>query len=101
MDHLHSELSVLSRAVAFDNLSSAAGPVGLSQPQLSRIVSRIEQELGVVLLDRGAKRKSGWTPVAHRLAELFSKSTRHFQEQVQRMLQAAEPTEIRVAALEG
>ena len=101
MERVNWELFVLSRAVAFENLSSAAGPVGLSQPQLSRIVSRLEAELHVVLLDRTAKRKSGWTPMAHRLAEIYSKSSRHLSEQIQRLSQESEPQSLRIGALDG
>jgi hypothetical protein len=101
MERVNAELAILSKAVAFSNLSSAAGPVGLSQPQLSRIVSRLEQELQVVLLDRTAKRKSGWTPMAHRLAEIYSKASRHLNEQIQRLAQESEPEMLRLGALDG
>jgi len=102
MEKLSWELSVLSKAVAFTNLSSAAGPVGLSQPQLSRIVSRLEGELQVVLLDRTAKRKSGWTPMAHRLAEIYGKSSRHLTEQILRLTaQESDPQSLRIGALDG
>src|SRR4051812_8104842 len=101
MERVSWELSVLSKAVAFSNLTSAAGPVGLSQPQLSRIVSRLEAELQVVLLDRTAKRKSGWTPMAHRLAEIYSKSSRNLTEQIQRLALETEPQSLRLGALDG
>src|SRR5947209_3185861 len=68
---LNYPLSVLAKAVAYRNLSSASLHVGLSQPQLSRLISQIEKELGVELLDRKVKRKSSWTPQAMKLAELF------------------------------
>lgn len=61
MQQLYYELGVLAKAVNFKNLSAAALHVGLSQPQLSRIIAKIEEELKIVLLDRSAKRKSGWT----------------------------------------
>jgi DNA-binding transcriptional LysR family regulator len=96
------ELSVLSKAVAFANLSSAAGPVGLSQPQLSRIVKRLEDELQVVLLDRTAKRKSGWTPLAHQLADIYGKSSRQLSEQIRRLTEEeSDPQLLRVGALDG
>src|SRR3954468_17366708 len=101
MERLSWELSVLTRAVAFENLSSAAGPVGLSQPQLSRIVSRLEGELEVVLLDRAAKRKSGWTPIAHRLASVYGKSSRHLSEQIQRLVREKDPQILRLGCLDG
>jgi len=102
VEKLSWELSVLSKAVAFANLSSAAGPVGLSQPQLSRIVSRLERELQVVLLDRAAKRKSGWTPTAHQLAEIYGKSSRHLTEQIRRLTaEESDPHTLRIGALDG
>ena len=63
MQQLYYELGVLAKAVNFKNLSAAALHVGLSQPQLSRIIAKIEEELKIVLLDRSAKRKSGWTSI--------------------------------------
>ena len=98
---LHWELSVLSRAVAYNNLSGAALHVGLSQPQLSRIVSRIEGELKVNLLDRSARRKSGWTPAAFRLAELYSSNSRRLEGEIQKLIEAAEPKQFKLATLEG
>ncbi|HUP58606.1 MAG TPA: LysR family transcriptional regulator, partial [Bdellovibrionota bacterium] len=70
-------------------------------PQLSRIVSKLEGELGVVLLDRAAKRKSGWMPVAHRLAAVYAKSSRHLGEQIQRLTQESDPQMLRMGALDG
>jgi DNA-binding transcriptional LysR family regulator len=102
MERVSWELSILAKAIAFNNLSTAAGPVGLSQPQLSRIVSRLENELQVVLLDRTAKRKSGWTPQAHRLAEIYSKSSRLMGEQIRRLTtEGSEPQILRLGALDG
>ncbi|HEX4924960.1 MAG TPA: LysR family transcriptional regulator [Bdellovibrionales bacterium] len=95
------ELSVLARSVAYKNLSGASAQVGLSQPQLSRIVSRLEGALGVVLLDRTVRRNSGWTPTAHRLAELFVRASRHLQSDLQKVLEGTRLREVRIGALEG
>ena len=48
MDHLNWELSVLNRSVAYNNLSGASQHVGLSQPQLSRIVAKLEDRWNLV-----------------------------------------------------
>ena len=101
MDCLNWDLTILSRAVAYPNLSTAAMHVGLSQPQLSRIVARLEGDLGLVLLDREAKRKSGWTPPALRLADACSRATRGLTKDLQRLAETAEPRELRIGALEG
>jgi hypothetical protein len=95
------ELSVLARSVSYKNLSGASGHVGLSQPQLSRIVSRLEGALDVVLLDRTSRRSSGWTPAAFRVAELYSKASRHLQTDLQKLLGASQLKEVRIGALEG
>jgi DNA-binding transcriptional LysR family regulator len=71
MELLAWELSVISRAVAYKNLSSAAAHVGLSQPQLSRIVQKVEKNLQVQLLDRSSRRSSSWQPIALQLAEIY------------------------------
>lgn len=101
MEQLNWELSVVTRAVAFPNLTTAAGHVGLSQPQLSRIVSKLETELGVMLLDRAVKRKSGWTPAALRLAQIYSGTVRYFQGEVQKLVSTTQPTHVRLGTLEG
>lgn len=101
LDPLHWELSVLSRAVAFKNLSGASSQIGISQPQLSRIVSRIEQELKVVLLDRTSRRKSSWTPSAFALAETYSQQMKQLSSEIQRVIVGAAPSEISIGSLEG
>jgi len=83
MQQLYYELSVLAKAVHFKNLSAAALHVGLSQPQLSRIIAKIEDELKIVLLDRSAKRKSGWTAIAFQLSEIFEKSIHRLETDLQ------------------
>lgn len=98
---LHWELSVLSRSVAYPNLSGAAAHVGLSQPQLSRIVSKLEAEFQVQLLDRAARRKSGWTPEAFKLAEVYANSQRKLENEIHKVVKEAEPTHLRIGTLEG
>jgi len=101
MQHLHWELSVLSRAVTYKNLSNAALHVGLSQPQISRIVMKVERELGVALLDRKSRRNSTWTPLAHRLSEVYGRSMRRLDGEVQKVVEVAEPSQLHIATLEG
>jgi LysR family transcriptional regulator, transcriptional activator for aaeXAB operon len=101
MDYLSWELSVLSRAVAFQNLSGAAVHVGISQPQLSRIVAKLEDQLGLVLLDRDTKRRSSWTKEALKLAEIYARTHQQFKADVGQLSDQAEPAEIRVGTLEG
>ncbi|MCX6126433.1 MAG: LysR family transcriptional regulator [Proteobacteria bacterium] len=101
MEYLNWELSVLSRAVAFSNLSGASSHIGVSQPQLSRIVSKLEREHGVLLLNRETKRKSAWTPDALKLSELYSKLVQQFRIDVSVIGKSAEPKILRVGSLDG
>jgi LysR family transcriptional regulator, transcriptional activator for aaeXAB operon len=101
MDNLHWQLSVLSKAIHYKNLSGAAAHVGLSQPQLSRIISRLEQELGIVLLDRAARRKSGWTPVAFKIADTYFRSSRKLTQSLQQLTTEDHISQISIGALEG
>lgn len=101
LESLFWDLSVLSRAVVFSNLSSASRHIGLSQPQLSRIIKKIEDDLGVQLLDREAKRKSAWTRTALELAEQFSRGTRDLTRKIETTVKQVHLTEIRIATLEG
>src|SRR5207253_7557970 len=98
---LYYELSVLSKAIHFKNLSAAAIHVGLSQPQLSRIIARIEDEFKVVLLDRSAKRKSSWTPIAFEMSGIFDRSTRRLGTELQGLSQNNAVAEIHIGTLEG
>lgn len=101
MQPLYHELGVLAKAVHFKNLSAAALHVGLSQPQLSRIIAKLEDELQVMLLDRSAKRKSAWTPVAFQLAETFEKANRRLEVEITSLAKNQEVAELRIGALEG
>ena len=101
MDNLHWELSVLSKAIHYKNLSAAADHVGLSQPQLSRIVSKLESSLNTVLLDRSAPRKSGWTPVAFKIAEVYFRNSRKLTSDLQELQSDTQITQLTVGTLEG
>jgi len=95
------ELSVLAKAVQHKNLSAAAVHVGLSQPQLSRLVAKIEAEMNIMLLDRTARRKSGWTPLAQELALSFTKGMGRLETEIMALAQDREITELRIGSLEG
>lgn len=101
MHPIHYELSVLSKAIHHKNLSAAALHVGLSQPQLSRIIAKIEDELQVVLLDRSAKRKSGWTPIAIQISEIFEKSQTRLQSELKTVSNNQLVGELHIGTLEG
>lgn len=101
MQHIYYELNTLTKAIHFKNLSAAAVHVGLSQPQLSRIIAKIEDELQVVLLDRSAKRKSGWTAIAFQLALLFEKSSKRLELELANVSQNQVVAEIKIGTLEG
>ena len=101
MQHIYYELSVLGKAIHFKNLSAAALHVGLSQPQLSRIIAKIEDELKIVLLDRSAKRKSGWTPVAFQLSLMFEKSSKRLESELANLSQNQVIGELKIGTLEG
>lgn len=101
MFDLHYELSVLSRAIHYNNLSSASMHVGLSQPQLSRIISRIEVSLNVVLLDRSSRRKAHFTPLAFRLVETYLQSTHKLEKELDQWIRKSEPTDLKAGTLEG
>ena len=101
IDDLHWELTVLSKSIAYKNLSEASSPIGLSQPQLSRIVAKIESELQIVILDRSARRKSGWTPIAFKLAETYTKFSRSLDSAIHGVTAEREPKYLKVGTLEG
>jgi LysR family transcriptional regulator, transcriptional activator for aaeXAB operon len=101
MEQLHWPLAVLSRAIHFKNLSGASTHVGLSQPQLSRLIGQLERELDVILLDRASKRKSAWTPAAFRLADVYTQSTRRLQYAIHEVVETQMPSQIHIGTLEG
>jgi hypothetical protein len=95
------ELTVLSQAVVFPNLSAASQQIGISQPQLSRIVAKIEKALGVVLLNREVKRRATWTPIATELAQTFGRGSRHLEAELQRLIEDSPIRRLRMGTLEG
>lgn len=98
---LATELSVLGEAVKYANLTAAASHVGLSQSQLSRIVKRIEDELGIALLDRASKRGSAWTNQALRLARVFELQARNFEVAILEAINEHSLARVRFGLLEG
>lgn len=101
MERVSHELSVLARAVAYKNLSGASLHVGVSQPQLSRIIKRLEETFSVVLLDRSAKRNATWTTTAYRLAEFYAKKMRIFERELEAVIGASHARQLQVGTLEG
>ncbi len=101
MDILHNEMQVLARAIHYPNLSVAAQNIGLSQPQLSRTIKKLEESLDLTLLDRSAKRKSGWLPMAFQLAEVFQQTVRKMTHDLESLQMGQTLTHLRVGALEG
>jgi hypothetical protein len=101
MHGIHYELSILAKAIHHKNLSAAALHVGLSQPQLSRIIAKIEDQLQIVVLDRSAKRKSGWTPLALQVAEIFEKSQRRLETELKTVSKNEMVAELHIGTLEG
>lgn len=101
MIELSYPLSLLARAVSFKNLSSASLHVGLSQPQLSRLIAQLERELGMELLDRKVKRKSSWTPQAVQLAELFTQNQRKLESSIRSLQTDQQMKQVHIGTLEG
>ena len=101
MEYLNWDLDVLSRAIVYTNLSGAAQHIGISQPQLSRIVSKLEERYGIVLLNRESKRKSTWTHDAFTLVENYKQACHQFQSAVNQLNEEAIPKKIMIASLEG
>ena len=101
MTQLFYELSVLSKAVAHKNLSSASRHVGLSQPQLSRIIKKIEENFSVVLLDRATKRFATWTPAALKLSDFFNRKMRAFDNELESLVLKTQTKQLVVGTLEG
>jgi DNA-binding transcriptional LysR family regulator len=98
---LHWELETLSRAVNHANLSSASRHIGMSQPQLSRIVGKLEAAYGISLLDRAARRKSAWTGTALKLAQSYRRSSRRLETELQQLAKPEDIERISVGLLEG
>ena len=95
------ELGILAKAIHHKNLSAASSHIGISQPQLSRIIARVEDRLNVVLLDRSAKRKSSWTPLAYELVTRYSKSMTRLESEILALAEERDITELHIGTLEG
>lgn len=98
---LNWELEVLSRAIIYQNLSTAALHIGLSQPQLSRIISKLESEFQTALLDRQSRRKSGWLPLAFKLSEIYLKHVKQAEKDIQNILDDTQIDHLKIGTLEG
>jgi len=101
MERVFYELGVLTRAVAHKNLSGASQHIGLSQPQLSRIVRKVEEAFSLVLLDRTAKRNATWTPAAYQLTEFYSRKMRGFDRDLEALIHRSQTRQVVVGSLEG
>lgn len=101
MQDIHYRLSILTKAIQHKNLSAAADHIGLSQPQLSRVISKLEEDFQVILLDRGVRRKSSWTPMAVKLSETYLQNEMTLQASLRKILGQQLFSTLRVGALEG
>lgn len=101
MDHLYWEFSLVARAVNFQNLSDAARNLRISQPQLSRILQRVEEELKVPLLDRSSKKGSRWTSQAKNFSEFILQHRESLTHGLGLLQTNSLPKTFRVAVLEG
>lgn len=101
MTALYGPLSVLSRCIDYKNLTAASKHVGLSQPQLSRLVKQVEEELDVVLLDRSSPRHSTWTPSARAVSEIYKKSRKTLEAELDLYLEGSSQKQVKIGCLEG
>lgn len=101
MEELHYPLSVLSRCISYKNISGAAQNIGLSQPQISRIVKKLESELGLVLIDKSSPRHSRWTKEAFNLVEIYVRNTRSLESSLNQLREQGLPQTISIGVLEG
>lgn len=101
MEHYAWELSILKKAVQFPNLSLASEKIGVSQPQLSRMIAKLEHELKLVLLERQSKRHSAWTKEAFALAEIYFDVASRFEEKIASMHAEVKVNKLKIGTLEG
>jgi DNA-binding transcriptional ArsR family regulator len=101
MYQLAHELEILTKIVKYKNLTQAAEHVGMTQPHLSRVIRKLEDELGVPLMDRSNKRKPEWSQHAPRLVEIFEANRRNLTYQIADYLEDLVPRSIRIGCLEG
>lgn len=98
---LHWPLNVLSRAIHYKNISAAAASIGLSQPQISRLIQKLEKELEVRLIDKSSPRNSTWTPQARQLAQIYERSSKTLESSLGQLKEDSLPSSLRIATLEG
>ncbi len=101
MGLLNNSISLLSSCISYRNLTSASKHVGLSQPQLSRRIKQLEEDLGVVLLDRTSPRHSTWTPQARGIVEIYIKSEKSLDADLSFYLQDSLQKDLKIGCLEG
>lgn len=101
MEHYAWELSILKKAIQFPNLSTASEKIGVSQPQLSRMIAKLEQELKLVLLERQSKRHSAWTKEAFAIADIYFDVSSRFEERLASMHAEVKVNKIKIGTLEG
>lgn len=101
MSSLNERLEVISSCIDYKNLTSASQNVGLSQPQLSRIVKSSEDELGISLLDRSSPRHSTWTPEARGVVEIYLRSKKSLDAELGAYLEGTVQKELKIGCLEG
>lgn len=94
-------LKILEKAIHYKNLSAASQHIGLSQPQLSRLIKQLEEELQIQLLDRTSKRDTHWRPLAKELCDLFLNHQTSFSKNLSAFLNNSEPKNIHIGTLEG
>jgi molybdenum-dependent DNA-binding transcriptional regulator ModE len=101
MEDLHWPLSVLTRCIHYKNISLAAQNIGISQPQISRLVKRIEQELDIIILDKSSPRHSKWTQAAFNLVEIYTRNTRALENSLNQLKVDQIPKSLAIGSLEG
>lgn len=101
MQPLYASLEILSKAIKYKNLTGASLHIGLSQPQISRHINKLEEDLQLNLLFRGSKRHSVWTPAAHELAAVFERSHQKLTHSIQELQLDSQPTQLHIGTLEG
>jgi DNA-binding transcriptional LysR family regulator len=101
MNEISYPLSILVKAVGFRNLSAASSHVGLSQPQLSRIIAKLEDELGFELLNRQVRRRACWTAEALKLAEMYHRHHRRLESAIKSMQSEGKMRTVHIGTLEG
>lgn len=101
MEQLHWPLTVLNRSIPYKNLTAASQQIGISQPQLSRLIKQLEESLDVTLLDRSSPRHTTWTPEARKLAEIFNKSEKALQQSIEEFRDGSQQKELSIGCLEG